>query len=72
MERCLRELKYCGYIGIFIEVMKLILFIRIFENFFWLIINKFVDYLLKMFRDELDLDVNLVLFVGDFLECELV
>lgn len=72
MVTCLRESKYCRYTGISIEAAKLTLPTRIFENFFWPTINKLVDHLSKMFRDELDSDVNSVLFVGGFSECELV
>lgn len=68
---CLWELKYCN-IGIYSEVGKLFLFIVSFENFFGFIIREFIDYVLKMFKDEFDLDVKIILLVGGFFECELV
>lgn len=68
---CLRELKYCD-IGIYSEVGKLMLFIEFFEIFFSLVINEFVDYLFKMFREFDLIDVKIILFVGGFLECELM
>lgn len=71
METCLRESKYCDA-GISCEGGKLNLPIEIFENFFCPNIHKLVDHLSKMFRDELDSDVNSILFVGGFSECELV
>lgn len=71
IETCLRESNYCNT-GISCEMGKLSLPIKVFENFFSPTVNKLVDHLSKMFRDELDSDVNSILFVGGFSECELV
>lgn len=46
--------------------------IEIFENLFNLIIQELIVYVLKMFKDEFDVDVKIILLVGGFFECELV
>lgn len=71
MKTCFKKSKYSNT-GINIEAGKLCLPIASFENFFSPTINELIEHLSRMFRDELDSDVNTILFVGGFSECELV
>lgn len=67
----LKKLKYWNK-DIFCEIGKLNLVIEIFENLFDFIVQELIVYLFKMFKDEFDVDVKIILLVGGFFECELV
>lgn len=74
MQTYLRESKYwhastCINID---RAGKLNLPIEFFENFFSPTINIVVNHLSQILRDGLDADVNSILFVGGFSECDLV
>lgn len=71
MNVLLEKLKYCDK-NIIVELGKLRMLKDIYESFFNLIIDKFIVYLLKMFKDKFYLDIEIVLIVGGFFECYLV
>lgn len=68
MNVLLKKLKYCNE-NIIVELGKLRMLKDIFESFFNLIIDKFIVYLFKMFKDKFYLDIEIVLIVGGFFEC---
>lgn len=68
MNILLKKLKYCNR-NIIVELGKLRMLKDIFESFFNLIIDKFIVYLFKMFKDKFYLDIEIILIVGGFFEC---
>lgn len=67
----LKKSKYC-YENITFESGKLRMSKDIFESFFNPTIDKLIAHLSKMFKDKLYSDIETVLIVGGFSECQLV